>query len=212
MKCIEKLTTGKASKNSASPGFPRSEALISTDRNRAVYTLSEFPADEAGASGWRSGTGPPEGRRAKEAIAASCRHAAPHTRNVNVGVFAAHGHCKHTDAVQALINNRWLNSPRAGTPGGSYSPIVFGLGQARPGFFARPRRTDRENREDEDDEGGQAREREAEGKDVQPGKVCQAVGGDRQTRPERRSQRPLLIVPGIVFDVACSCASITCWR
>lgn len=103
---IEKLVPRKASKNSGIQWIPEDRKLvINTDRSRTVYTLSEFPADEG--RGFHLEKQTPGTDKAEEAYSCFLPTCGDHSTCECRG-HAAHGHCKHLDAIAALFENRWL--------------------------------------------------------------------------------------------------------
>lgn len=111
---IEKLIPRKASKNSGIVWVPEeSKLVISTDRNRAVYQLTEFAADEG--RGFRlekrdGTTGTDKSEESYSCFIPTCgSNPSCECKGFAYTSSNGPGHCKHLDSLAALFENRWLN-------------------------------------------------------------------------------------------------------
>jgi hypothetical protein len=109
---IEKLIPRKASKHSGIQWVPEDRKLvISTDRSRTIYTLSEFAADEG--RGFHLEKRTPGTDATEEAYSCFLPTCGGHPTCECKGFVSTSssgaGHCKHLDSIAALIENRWLN-------------------------------------------------------------------------------------------------------
>jgi hypothetical protein len=82
---------------------------VHTDRASVAYAVAEFPTDWPG-RGVRlrkltAGTDP-----AAESYSVFCSSRTPAADRCDCRGFAYAGHCKHVDAVRALVANAWLGT------------------------------------------------------------------------------------------------------
>jgi hypothetical protein len=111
----DRLPERKASKRSAitwepfdaDAGPAAGQLLIDTDRSRTAYLVSEFP------TGWpgrgfhfkklTAGTDPES-----ESYSVFCSARGPAGDTCECKGFTFKGHCKHADAIRAMVGNGWI--------------------------------------------------------------------------------------------------------
>jgi hypothetical protein len=107
----ECLPERKASKRSGINWVPADEGpaagtlAIFTDRSSCTYAVAEFPADEG--RGFHLVKRTPGTDRNEEAYSCFLPQCGDR-RDCECKGFAYAGHCKHLDALAALIENGWL--------------------------------------------------------------------------------------------------------